>query len=583
MSFEGKSVNHTQKIQLLDAAGQWAAQDPDPQTQEELQLLIQRVTDGDALAFEDIADRFSGVLEFGTAGLRAELGAGPMRMNRVVVLRTAAGIARFLGEKANGGYVPKVVIGFDARFNSDAFAKDSAAVFAAAGFEVLLMPSALPTPVLAWAVREFSAEAGVMVTASHNPPRDNGYKVYVGGRITDASGRGAQIVSPIDAQIASLIDHDQPVAQIPLAQSGWEVLPAPGEEGDIEAAYLASIHPIIEANQPQGLVRKNLRIVVSAMHGVGGHTMRQALLNAGFDDVHMVVEQEHPDPLFPTVKFPNPEEPGAIDLSLELARTVGADLVIANDPDADRCAAAILDGGSWRMLRGDEVGWLLGDQVSKTLPEGKKLANSIVSSRMLAAIAKDAGREHEETLTGFKWISRVEDLGYGYEEALGYCVAPELVRDKDGISAGIVLADLAAQLKASGSSIPDRLDELAAKHGVHVTDQLSLRFTDLAQIPVLMEKIRKNAPASLGGSEVSEVTDLSRGTETLPATNAMVLHTFSGARVIVRPSGTEPKLKCYLETIEPVDDLAEVPEARKRATAQVLAIKDELAAYLNAN
>lgn len=576
-------MNHTQKIQLLDAAGKWAAQDPDPQTQEELQLLIQRVTEGDALAFEDISERFSGVLEFGTAGLRAELGAGPMRMNRVVVMRTAAGIARFLNEQANGQYTPKVVIGFDARFNSDVFAQDSAGVFAAAGFEVLLMPSALPTPVLAWAVREFSAEAGVMVTASHNPPRDNGYKVYVGGRITDASGRGAQIVSPIDAQIASLIDHEQPVAQIPRALSGWQVLPAIGTEGDIEAAYLASIHPIIDAPNEQDAARKNLRIVVSAMHGVGGHTMRQALLNAGFPDVHMVAEQEHPDPLFPTVKFPNPEEPGAIDLSLELARKVGADLVIANDPDADRCAAAILDGDAWRMLRGDEVGWLLGDQVSKTLPEGKKLANSIVSSRMLAAIAKDAGREHEETLTGFKWISRVEDLGYGYEEALGYCVAPELVRDKDGISAGIVLADLAAQLKADGSTISVRLDELAAKHGVHVTDQLSLRFTDLAQIPVLMDKIRKNAPASLGGSDVSEVTDLSEGTEKLPATNAMVLHTFAGARVIVRPSGTEPKLKCYLETIEPVDDLADVPEARKRATAQVLAIKDELAAYLNAN
>ena len=576
-------MNHTQKIQLLDAAGKWAAQDPDPQTQEELQLLIQRVTEGDALAFEDISERFSGVLEFGTAGLRAELGAGPMRMNRVVVMRTAAGIARFLNEQANGQYTPKVVIGFDARFNSDVFAQDSAGVFAAAGFEVLLMPSALPTPVLAWAVREFSAEAGVMVTASHNPPRDNGYKVYVGGRITDASGRGAQIVSPIDAQIASLIDHEQPVAQIPRALSGWQVLPAIGTEGDIEAAYLASIHPIIDAPNEQDAARKNLRIVVSAMHGVGGHTMRQALLNAGFPDVHMVAEQEHPDPLFPTVKFPNPEEPGAIDLSLELARKVGADLVIANDPDADRCAAAILDGDAWRMLRGDEVGWLLGDQVSKTLPEGKKLANSIVSSRMLAAIAKDAGREHEETLTGFKWISRVEDLGYGYEEALGYCVAPELVRDKDGISAGIVLADLAAQLKADGSTISVRLDELAAKHGVHVTDQLSLRFTDLAQIPVLMDKIRKSAPASLGGSDVSEVTDLSEGTEKLPATNAMVLHTFAGARVIVRPSGTEPKLKCYLETIEPVDDLADVPEARKRATAQVLAIKDELAAYLNAN
>jgi len=576
-------VNHTDKIELLDVAGKWAAQDPDAETQEELNLLIERVTEGDALAFEDISDRFSGVLEFGTAGLRAELGAGPMRMNRVVVLRTAAGIARFLKEKAASAYTPKVVIGFDARFNSDVFAKDSAGVFAAAGFEVLLMPSPLPTPVLAWAVREFSAEAGVMVTASHNPPRDNGYKVYVGGRITDDSGRGAQIVSPIDAQIAALIDHQQPVAQIELADSGWEVLPALGTEGDIEAAYLAAIHPVIPEDQPEGSSRKNLRVVVSAMHGVGGHTMKQALLNAGFSDVHMVVEQERPDPLFPTVKFPNPEEPGAIDLSLALAREVNADLVIANDPDADRCAAAIIDGDTWRMLRGDEVGWLLGDQISKTLPEGKKLANSIVSSRMLAAIAKDAGREHEETLTGFKWISRVEDLGFGYEEALGYCVAPDLVRDKDGISAGIALADLAAQLKDEGSTISARLDELAARHGVHVTDQLSLRFTDLAQIPVLMDRFRQNAPESLGGSEVSEVTDLSKGTDKLPATNAIVLHTFSGARIIVRPSGTEPKLKCYLETIEPVDQLEQVPAARERATAQVQTIKQELAAYLNAN
>lgn len=576
-------MNHTDKIALLNEAGKWAAQDPDAQTQEELNLLIQRVTEGDALAFEDVVDRFGGVLEFGTAGLRAELGAGPLRMNRVVVMRTAAGIARFLKEKAGSAYTPKVVIGFDARFNSDVFAKDSAGIFTAAGFDVLLMPSPLPTPVLAWAVREFSAEAGVMVTASHNPPRDNGYKVYVGGRITDEAGRGAQIVSPIDAQIAALIDHQQPVTHIERAESGWEVLPAVGLEGDIEAAYLAAIHPVIAADQPESATRKNLRVVVSAMHGVGGHTMKHALINAGFSDVHMVAEQEQPDPLFPTVKFPNPEEPGAIDLSLQLARKVEADLVIANDPDADRCAAAILDDGTWRMLRGDEVGWLLGDQISKTLPEGKKLANSIVSSRMLAAIAKDAGREHEETLTGFKWISRVEDLGFGYEEALGYCVAPDLVRDKDGISAGIALADLAAQLKSEGSSISARLDELAARHGVHVTDQLSLRFTDLAQIPVLMDRFRQDAPASLGGSEVSEVTDLSNGTEKLPATNAIVLHTFSGARVIVRPSGTEPKLKCYLETIEPVDQLEQVPAARERATAQVQAIKQELAAYLNAN
>ncbi|MGO2053313.1 MAG: phospho-sugar mutase [Glutamicibacter sp.] len=575
-------MNHTEKIQLLARAAHWAAQDPDAATAEELQQLIARVESGDAIAMEDLAERFAGVLEFGTAGLRAELGAGPMRMNRVVVMRTAAGIARFLTERAAGAYAPKVVIGFDARYNSEVFAVDSAAVFTAAGFEVLLMPSALPTPVLAWAVRTFSAEAGIMVTASHNPPRDNGYKVYVGGRVADEVGRGAQIVSPIDEQIAELIDPNQPVAQIERLSSGWTVLPGSGQDGDIEAAYLDSIGKVIDAaDGDRAANRKQLKVVVSAMHGVGGHTMRQALRNAGFTDVHMVPEQEHPDPDFPTVKFPNPEEPGAIDLSLALARKLGADLVIANDPDADRCAGAIHDGSAWRMLRGDEVGWLLGDQLSRSLPAEQKLANSIVSSRMLAAIAKDSGREHEETLTGFKWISRVENLGFGYEEALGYCVAPGLVRDKDGMSAALVLADLAAELKASGNSIQGRLDELAAKHGVHVTDQLSLRFTDLSQIPVLMDKIRTNAPAELAGAAVTEVTDLSRGTEKLPATNAMVLHTFTGARVIVRPSGTEPKLKCYLETVERADDLAGVPAARARATEQCLAIKRELEAFLN--
>ena len=574
-------MNQTEKNQLLAQASDWAAQDPDPATAQELRAVISHVESGDGPALEDLADRFSGVLEFGTAGLRAELGAGPMRMNRVVVMRTAAGIARFLSERAAGEYTPKVVIGFDARYNSDVFATDSAAVFTAAGFEVLLMPSALPTPVLAWAVRTFSAEAGVMVTASHNPPRDNGYKVYVGGKVADEVGRGAQIVSPIDAQIAALIDADQPVADIKRVDSGWTVLPGAAEDGDIEASYLDSIGNVIpRADESLAAARKNLKVVVTAMHGVGGHTMRLALLNAGFSDVHMVPEQEHPDPDFPTVKFPNPEEPGAIDLSLELARKLGADLVIANDPDADRCAAAIHDGSAWRMLRGDEVGWLLGDQLSRILPAEQKLANSIVSSRMLAAIAKDSGREHEETLTGFKWIARVENLGFGYEEALGYAVAPSLVRDKDGMSAALVLADLAAELKASSNSIQGRLDELAAKHGVHVTDQLSMRFTDLSQIPVLMDRIRFQAPEQLAGAAITEVTDLSQGTEKLPATNAMVLHTFTGARVIVRPSGTEPKLKCYLETVEHAEDLAGVPAARARATAQCQAIKTELEAFL---
>ncbi|GAA1409285.1 phosphomannomutase [Glutamicibacter uratoxydans] len=565
--------------QLLAQAVNWAEQDPDAATQEELGALIVRAQDGDEVAIAELDDRFSGVLEFGTAGLRAELGAGPMRMNRIVVLRTARGIARFLTAEANGKYQPRVVIGYDARYNSDVFARDSAAVFHAAGFEVLLMPAALPTPVLAWAVRRFEAEAGIMVTASHNPPKDNGYKVYVGGRVAQDTGRGAQIVSPIDAMISVLIDPDENIGAIPRSISGWSVLPGAGEEGDIEAEYLAAIHPVIDE---QGAEREQLRLVVTAMHGVGGHTMKQALLDAGFSDVHMVSEQEDPDPDFPTVKFPNPEEPGAIDLSLTLARAVGADLVIANDPDADRCGAAIKDNGEWRMLRGDEVGWLLGDHLARTLPEGRVLANSIVSSRMLASIAKDAGREHEETLTGFKWISRVENLGFGYEEALGYCVAPELVRDKDGISAGLMLADLAASLKAQGSSITERLDELAIKHGVHLTDQLSLRFTDLSKIAVLMDKVRTDPPVHLGGSAISELTDLAKGSERLPATDAVVLHTFSGDRVIIRPSGTEPKLKCYLETIEPVNEPSELANSRRIANEQIVWIKEQLSEYLNA-
>lgn len=565
--------------QLLAQAVNWAEQDPDTATQEQLGALIVKAQEGDEAALADLHDRFSGILEFGTAGLRAELGAGPMRMNRMVVLRTARGIARFLTAEANGKYQPKVVIGYDARYNSDIFARDSAAVFHAAGFEVLLMPSALPTPVLAWAVRRFEAEAGIMVTASHNPPQDNGYKVYVGGRVAEENGRGAQIVSPIDAMISVLIDPDENIGAIPRSVSGWKILPGAGEEGDVEAEYLASIAPVVPT---QGNDRQDLRIVVSAMHGVGGHTMKQALLDAGFNDVHMVAEQEEPDPDFPTVRFPNPEEPGAIDLSLTLARAVGADLVIANDPDADRCAAAIQDENGWRMLRGDEVGWLLGDHLARTMEEGKKLANSIVSSRMLASIAKDAGREHEETLTGFKWISRVENLGFGYEEALGYCVAPELVRDKDGISAGLMLADLAASLKAEGSGIAARLDELAIKHGVHLTDQLSMRFTDLSKIAALMDKVRTDPPVHLGGSAISEVTDLSQGSEKLPATNAIVLHTFSGDRVIIRPSGTEPKLKCYLETIEPVGEPEELANSRRIANEQIVWIKEQLSEYLNA-
>lgn len=572
---------HTPEIeQLLLSAGNWSANDPDPQTRRELNALITRARSADEAAIAELTDRFSGNLAFGTAGLRAALGAGPMRMNRMVVRRTAAGITRFLSNRAAGNYQPKVVVGFDARYNSREFAEDSAAIFTAAGFQVYLMPAALPTPVLAWAVRKFEAEAGVMVTASHNPPEDNGYKVYVGGRVTDTEGRGAQIVAPIDTEIASLIRHDERIADIELADTGWEVLPGAGATGDIEAAYLASIAAVIPAPSPENAgARGQLRIVLSAMHGVGGHAMEQALRQAGFHDVHHVAEQQQPDPDFPTVKFPNPEEPGAIDLSLALALALDADLVIANDPDADRCAAAVATPDGWRMLRGDEVGWLLGSYLSIRMAPEKVLANSIVSSRMLASIAAAANRSHSETLTGFKWISRVRELGFGYEEALGYCVAPALVRDKDGISAGLVLAELASLLKESGSGLLQRLDELAVAHGVHVTDQLSLRFTDLSQIGMLMQRVRTRAPLQLAGSKVSEVIDLSHASADLPATDAVVLHTINRARVIVRPSGTEPKLKCYIETLLPVGPGDSLALLRETAHSECALIKQELATF----
>ena len=574
---------HTPELeQLLATAGNWSSNDPDPETRRELNALLTRVRSADTAARAELIDRFSGNLAFGTAGLRAALGAGPMRMNRMVVRRTAAGIARFLRNRAAESYQPKVVVGFDARHNSREFAEDSAAIFTAAGFRVYLMPAALPTPVLAWAVRSLEAEAGVMVTASHNPPEDNGYKVYVGGRVSDEEGRGAQIVAPIDSEIASLIRHDEPISAIKLAETGWEVLPAAGEPGDIEAAYLKSIASVIPAPAAENTqTREQLRIVLSAMHGVGGHTMEQALRDAGFSDVHQVAEQAQPDPDFPTVRFPNPEEPGAIDRSLALAQRLDADLVIANDPDADRCAAAVATEAGWRMLRGDEVGWLLGDYLSIRMAPEKVLANSIVSSRMLASIAAAANRSHSETLTGFKWISRVRDLGFGYEEALGYCVAPELVRDKDGISAGLVLAELASLLKEAGSSLVQRLDELAVAHGVHVTDQLSLRLTDLSHIGVLMQRVRVSAPLQLAGSKISNVIDLSHASADLPATDAVVLHTANQARVIVRPSGTEPKLKCYIETVAPVGPGDSVTTRRDEAQNECALIKNELATFFS--
>jgi len=544
----GEAVHPT----VLEAARAWAADDPDPVTAAELDAIITAADGGDRKAAEDLADRMSGLLEFGTAGLRGALGAGPNRMNRSVVIRAAAGLTAYLKSLSDS---PFVVVGFDARTNSDVFARDTCAVVVGAGGRAALMPRTLPTPVLAYAVRALGADAGVMVTASHNPPQDNGYKVYVGD--------GSQIVPPVDSMIADQIGRIERVAEVPLADGGWEVV-----EESVITDYVRDAASVVAPTAP-----RDLTVVHTAMHGVGTETIRAAFASAGFAEPISVVAQAEPDPMFPTVSFPNPEEPGAMDLALELAEQTGPDLVIANDPDADRCAAAVAGPGGWRMLRGDEVGALLGSHVIACgVREGGVLANSIVSSRMLATMARAAGVSHEETLTGFKWIGRVPGLAYGYEEALGYCVDPDHVKDKDGVTAALMLAELAATEKAAGRDLTDRLDDLAREHGVHATDAFSIRVEDLSIIGRIMERLRADPPASVAGVEVSRLDDLALDDGGLPPTEGLRWFLDDDSRIIVRPSGTEPKLKVYLEVIEPVtgDDLR---GARERAASRLAALR----------
>ncbi|WP_217377003.1 phospho-sugar mutase [Paenarthrobacter ureafaciens] len=567
--------------QLIRDARQWADEDPDPATSATLRDLLTLASEGDAVAAQELGDSFSGTLQFGTAGLRAALGPGPNRMNRVVVRRAAAGLAAFLVDAvgaASPGTRPRAVVGFDARHNSDIFARETAAIFAAAGIEAFLMPAALPTPILAYAVRALDCDGGVMVTASHNPPQDNGYKVYLGRHAVPESGRGAQIVAPYDAEIAAKIDAVGPLSSIVLAGDGWTVLPE-----SIAADYEAAVAGLVDREH---FPARDLKIVLTPMHGVGGDTAVSVLKAAGFDDVTLVAEQARPDPDFPTVAFPNPEEPGALDLALAAAEELGADIVLANDPDADRAAVAALDPATeaWRMLRGDEVGALLGahtvarlaakaGEAAKTGETAKGgddgvegvFANSIVSSRLLSRIAATAGYAHQETLTGFKWISRVPGLLYGYEEALGYCVAPDLVRDKDGISAAVLIAEMAAAAKAEGKTVFDTLDELYLVHGLHASDQLSIRVADLGLLDAMMNRLRVNPPEAFGGSAVEVFTDLAEGSEALPPTDGLLYLTRDQSRVIIRPSGTEPKLKCYLEVIQAVESAAELPAARQAA------------------
>ncbi|MEP9361813.1 phospho-sugar mutase [Nocardioides sp. CN2-186] len=534
---------------LLAAARTWAAEDPDDQTRAELEAVIAEVDAGGDDA--DLQDRFAGTLEFGTAGLRGALGAGPNRMNRVVVTRAAAGLAAYLRD--SGVTHGKVVIGYDARHNSDVFARDTAEVMTGAGLTAYVLPRPLPTPLLAFAIRELGCAAGVMVTASHNPPQDNGYKVYLGD--------GSQIVAPVDAEIASRIASVGAIADVPRGRAGTVV------DEEIIDRYLDTVADLAIEGP------RDLDIVYTPLHGVGGTAVARVLEAAGFSEAAVVEQQEQPDPDFPTVAFPNPEEPGAMDLAMALAEARGADLVVANDPDADRCAAAVPGPHGWRMLRGDEVGALLGHAL---LARGKQgtYACSIVSSSLLGKLAAAAGQPYAETLTGFKWIGRVEGLAFGYEEALGYCVDPEHVKDKDGVSALLLLCELAAAAKAEGRTLTDLLDDIAVEHGLHATDQLSVRVTDLGEISAAMERLRSTPPTELGGLAVLGVDDLALGSPDLPPTDGLRYRLADGARVVVRPSGTEPKLKCYLEVVVPVDVEAGVDAARISAAGRLDALRD---------
>lgn len=533
----------------------WIADDPDPAARDELRALLARWPETAA----ELADRFSGPLTFGTAGLRGPLRAGPNGMNLAVVRAAAAGLVRWLAGRGADG---PLVIGYDARHGSARFAEETARVATGAGRAALRLPRPLPTPVLAYAVRSLGAVAGVMVTASHNPPRDNGYKVYLGAGLGGPAGAGAQIVSPVDAEIEEAIRAVGPLAEVPTGPPGTVLDDKPVD------SYLEGAVSILDPGSP-----RELTVAYTPLHGVGAPLLREALTRAGFAPPAVVAGQAEPDPDFPTVAFPNPEEPGAMDRLLALARDTHADLAIANDPDADRCAVAVPGRGGWRVLTGDELGILLADHLIRRGRPGR-YATTIVSSSMLRALCAARGVPYGETLTGFKWIVRAgADLAYGYEEALGYCAAPELVRDKDGITAALLACELAAGLRAERRTLTDRLDELATEFGVYATGQVSARFDTPEGIAAVMARIRAHPPASLLGEPVTTMDDL------LPDADVLVLRS-AAARVVVRPSGTEPKLKAYLEVVRGCAGPADVAPARERATAALRELRAEVTAAL---
>lgn len=513
---------------LIEQARDWINQDPDMETISELESLIEASDE------QGLSERFGQRIGFGTAGLRGLLGAGPNRMNRVLVCQAAAGISKFLKENFDD---PSVVIGFDARKNSDVFAKDSAEIFSGFGIRAYLFEELAATPMVAYAVKSLGASAGVMVTASHNPPGDNGYKVY--------DHTGSQIVSPMDFEISKNIEqfaHSESISTLARENS---YLPVPLS---VQKGYLQSVSGLLNKHAD----RKSLKVVYSAMHGVGAKFIDEIFSLSGLEKLVHVQSQQQPDGSFPTVTFPNPEEPGAMDQSLNTAKQSGADLVLVNDPDADRLAVAFRQSdGSYRQLTGDQLGLLLGEEMaSRASREGLtgNLACSIVSSSALGKVAEHYGFGFQQTLTGFKWVSRVPNLIFGYEEALGYCVDCNQVRDKDGLSAALIVTDIASQLANQGYTLGDQLDRLMQRYGYYSTGQISIRVTDLNVISNLMSRLRTTPPAQIAGVSAN-FEDMQLGTKLLPGTDALRFTLTDGRTVIIRPSGTEPKLKCYLQAV----------------------------------
>jgi phosphomannomutase len=567
---------------LLHRVETWIEQDPDAETRAELTELLNRAREHDAQAHTELQERFSGELKFGTAGLRAQLGAGPTRMNRVVVMHTSAGFANFLLRRSQAGEAsnpPSVVIGFDGRKNSEVFARDAAEIFAGAGLRAILLPGPLPTPVTAFAVRHFHASAGVMVTASHNPPRDNGYKVFLG----DADA-GSQIIPPADAEIAEAI---RAVAATESAQDlprsrGYE-----HADNSVIAAYIAETAAAVRAGGNHDSERSgSLTVAYTAMHGVGSPVAQKVFAAAGLPEVVVTPEQDRPDGAFPTVTFPNPEEPGALDLAFRTARECSADLVVAHDPDADRLAIALPDPDSdngYRALTGNQLGLLLGARMAerhhRTADPNDAppaLACTIVSSPGLRAIAEYYGYNYSETLSGFKWVSRVPNLIFGFEEALGYLVHPQIVHDKDGISASAEVIAFARELRASGRTLWDALTDVYETFGYFTSSQITVRLENPAAVDVLADRLRQNPPRVLGGVSVTRVMDLLvPGNAEIPA-NVLRYDLADGSRLMIRPSGTEPKLKLYLDTSSTTGDAQQRQREAESALASLADATQEL-------